>query len=453
LKFRTEWLNNEHQQHHQSPDYNDSNYNITTSSKTTNSLETTIKNKTKITELDEFLDNKNRVLIGFIQAGVLTIGDKVFFGPTLKTSFVKVIVASIRINNVSIKYAKAGQTVTIKLMKYVELPENAADNNYLNNAEFNSNEPKETANGENEDVFFIGTSPKNERKTSLKKEISQEQEKQASIDLIHDFSNKFLSCKIDNGTNNEKMNGVVNGFATTTTVSNNKDNSDSNNNNDDNHYNGYNSNYKSNSNIAKRKRFSATGLVLLMQNLNNSNKSNHDLSSKFSPVGYWEFDAEIIVLNHPGKIRINYEPVIHVGAIKQSVKLLKIFVKKKKLVVDDDCGSKKVVNHVVDLKNKIEIADLNDKSDRKLNNVNNKDDSDDSNNDSCNNKDSSIEINIENSNSIKNNSNNNNNNDELEMEVNEIGNGDKAICRSNLFDFLIFFVYGIHVLFLKKIKK
>jgi hypothetical protein len=42
------------------------------------------------------------------------------------------------------------------------------------------------------------------------------------------------------------------------------------------------------------------------------------------PAAHWEFSAEILVLNHPAKIRVNYEPVVHIGAIKQSARILSI---------------------------------------------------------------------------------------------------------------------------------
>lgn len=42
------------------------------------------------------------------------------------------------------------------------------------------------------------------------------------------------------------------------------------------------------------------------------------------PLAHWEFEAELLVLNHPAKIRVNYEPVVHVGCVKQSAKIISI---------------------------------------------------------------------------------------------------------------------------------
>lgn len=80
-----------------------------------------------------------------------------------------------------------------------------------------------------------------------------------------------------------------------------------------------------------QRRSSATGLVLLSQRL--TGESN-DLSSDGSQTSrtpsptanasHWEFEAELLVLNHPSKVRVNYEPVVHVGCVKQSAKIISI---------------------------------------------------------------------------------------------------------------------------------
>jgi len=40
------------------------------------------------------------------------------------------------------------------------------------------------------------------------------------------------------------------------------------------------------------------------------------------PKAVWEFDAEILILNHPTTISKNYEAMIHVGAVRQTAKIL-----------------------------------------------------------------------------------------------------------------------------------
>jgi hypothetical protein len=42
------------------------------------------------------------------------------------------------------------------------------------------------------------------------------------------------------------------------------------------------------------------------------------------PVACWEFTAEILVLNHPSKVRVNYQPVVHIGAVRQTARILGI---------------------------------------------------------------------------------------------------------------------------------
>lgn len=61
------------------------------------------------------------------------------------------------------------------------------------------------------------------------------------------------------------------------------------------------------------KRRPASGLVLVPVSVDDS-----------APLGHWEFEAELLVINHPSKIRVNYEPVVHIGCIKQSARIVSI---------------------------------------------------------------------------------------------------------------------------------
>lgn len=63
-----------------------------------------------------------------------------------------------------------------------------------------------------------------------------------------------------------------------------------------------------------RSRSSATGLVLL----------SPPALGAAPAQAHWEFEAEVLVLNHPSKIRVNYEPVVHIDCVKQSAKLVSI---------------------------------------------------------------------------------------------------------------------------------
>ena len=80
-----------------------------------------------------------------------------------------------------------------------------------------------------------------------------------------------------------------------------------------------------------QRRSSATGLVLLSQRpTGESNELSSDGSqtsrtpSPTANASHWEFEAELLVLNHPSKVRVNYEPVVHVGCVKQSAKIISI---------------------------------------------------------------------------------------------------------------------------------
>ncbi len=67
-----------------------------------------------------------------------------------------------------------------------------------------------------------------------------------------------------------------------------------------------------------RRRTSAAGLVLL------SSDAVGNSCGKVAPQAHWEFEAELLVLNHPSKIRANYEPVVHVGCVRQAAKLISV---------------------------------------------------------------------------------------------------------------------------------
>jgi hypothetical protein len=89
-----------------------------------------------------------------------------------------------------------------------------------------------------------------------------------------------------------------------------------------------------------RRRSSATGLVLLSAPVETTAAADTagvtapvstapsivtaPVAVQRHPLAHWEFEAELLVLNHPAKIRVNYEPVVHVGCVKQSAKLLSI---------------------------------------------------------------------------------------------------------------------------------
>ena len=76
---------------------------------------------------------------------------------------------------------------------------------------------------------------------------------------------------------------------------------------------------------AGRKRSSAAGLVLLGNATSSTtNITTNTVTSTAGPQAHWEFEAELLVLNHPSKIRANYEPVVHVGCVKQAAKLVSV---------------------------------------------------------------------------------------------------------------------------------
>lgn len=154
----------------------------------------------------------SKILIGKVISGKLQVMDELFLGPSLQGDFVPVRIASIRLNNVPVRYATAGQTATFRLVR-----------------------------------------------------VSQR--------ALRDLQPLLISSQITSFTSPSSL-----------------------------------------LTVSQKRRNNSSGLVLM--------------SSQLQPQACLEFEAEISVVNHPSKIRVNYEPVIHVGAVKQTGKILSITHKK-----------------------------------------------------------------------------------------------------------------------------
>mmetsp|Transcript_25713 Transcript_25713/g.28040 ORF Transcript_25713/g.28040 Transcript_25713/m.28040 type:complete len:740 (+) Transcript_25713:101-2320(+) len=174
-----------------------------------------LRYKSSLAELSHFVDlsvtqkpRNSKILIGKVISGKLQVSDDIYFGPTLQGDFIPVTIASIRLNNVPVRYATAGQTATFRLIRVQKR-------------------------------------------------------------FVQDFSPLVIhNDSISSSTNQEMFS------------------------------------------VSQRRRGNASGLVLM--------------SSQLEPRSCLEFEAEIEVVNHPSKIRVNYEPVIHVGAVRQTGKIVSI---------------------------------------------------------------------------------------------------------------------------------
>lgn len=78
----------------------------------------------------------------------------------------------------------------------------------------------------------------------------------------------------------------------------------------------------------------ATGLVLL--------------SFQHTPLprAHWEFTAELLVLNHPSRICVNYEPVVHIGGVKQSARIVSMVSLDKDKKCSDESSREPIVELV-----------------------------------------------------------------------------------------------------------
>jgi len=151
--------------------------------------------------------------------GQLAVGDHLLLGPTINGGFVPVSIASVRLNNVPVRYAAKGQTATFRLTRL-------------------------------------------------------------SMVNILQYRALILAEKKSNPPSPQGVDGAAN---TTSTVS---------------------------ITLTTKKRSSSIGLVLLSPSLH--------------PRACREFCAEVHIINHPSSVRIGYEPVVHIGSVRQTAKVVAV---------------------------------------------------------------------------------------------------------------------------------
>eukprot|EP01038_Epipyxis_sp_PR26KG_P012545 gene12545-16824_t len=288
-----------------------------------NKLTTTIPNRSRSSEvrLEEFSDlvnaTNNKVFIGYIQSGIINVSDSLLLGPSRTGAFLDVIISSIRINNVPIRFASPGQTVTLKIVadltpriyitpQQANLPEPLANNpNSQVNQEINNNE------NENNDISSL-------RNDSFTTNINSDENipsKQSILSQNEINTDTIMNMKSMQITPNDK--------------------------------------YDKESQYKKRRQ-SAIGLVLLpnpripviLHSSHNDNNNVDDQSDNDRqiisliipmPRAYFEFIAELLLLNHPTKVGVNYQPVVHVGCVKQSAKIVALYqMRNNRNVANDD---------------------------------------------------------------------------------------------------------------------
>ena len=220
-----------------------------------------IKDRDRDSELNSLYHNK--ILIALVQRGELQCGQTLIFGPTSSLgSFESVQIASIRLNNVPIRFAAAGQTVTITLQP--------SHNRHLSLAS-------------NEDISVS------------EQEVLSPPTRAVSLDSLESSphllgvafgrkkgSLKGLSGKSHNDSGSGSSSGSLSFLPTATS--------------------------------SGVRRLSVKGLVLL---------------SAVKANAYFMFEAEVRILSSSTRrttINVNYEPVVHVGCVNQSAKLIS-FVK------------------------------------------------------------------------------------------------------------------------------
>lgn len=181
------------------------------------------------------------VLSGQVLLGVLSLGDDLLVGPVgPEGAFVPVVVASLRVNNVAVKRALAGQCVTMVVA--------------------------ETGGSGSGSAFAACKSPRSAASLSSSKTPSRSASPEDEVKRDSNVSPpKASPAAVTSPSTPPSPPATVLGLP---------------------------------------------GQVLV--------------SASAQPAAHWEFDAEIIIINHPGKVRVSYEPVVHVGSVVQSARLVSI---------------------------------------------------------------------------------------------------------------------------------
>eukprot|EP01036_Dinobryon_divergens_P026764 gene26764-35450_t len=222
-------------------------------------MSTSPENKDRDSELNGLYHNK--ILIALVQRGELQCGQTLIFGPTSSLgSFETVKVASIRLNNVPIRFAAAGQTVTITLH-----PSHRRNLSLAGNEDVSVSE---------QEVLSPPT-----RAVSLDS-VESSQVLGVAFGRKKGSTKSLLSCKSHNDSGSNSSGSLS--FLPTTS--------------------------------SGVRRISVKGLVLL---------------SAVKANAYSMFEAEVRILSSSTRkttINVNYEPVVHVGCVNQSAKLIS-FVK------------------------------------------------------------------------------------------------------------------------------
>ena len=205
---------------------------------------------------------QKKILIAFVQKGQLQCGQTLLIGPVSQSGrFDSVRVASIRLNNVPIRFAVAGQTVTLTLTSGLEVPRAPMESE-------SEGDPCSTS------------------ETSLSK--------RSSVDGLNESALRGVAF-LDKGTSNgAKGSAPLSSPLSTSSLD-----------------------ALNPAGSGGGRRLSVKGLVLL------------SAEAGLSASAHYLFEAELRILSTGERrtvINVNYEPVVHVGGVNQSAKLIS-FVK------------------------------------------------------------------------------------------------------------------------------
>lgn len=194
------------------------------------------------------------IYLALVERGNVECGEALLLGPTRFGTFEAVRVRSLRVNNVPVRSAVAGQCVTLSLVTSPELvpPQGTKE----------TESPDETA-APAQGPLIVPTS-KASIATATPTDGHDVTPTKAKVPI-----SRSMSSLTSDTLSTSKAPGHVSGSP----------------------------------DMAASRRRPTAGLVLL--------GCPSDAEARPPPRAHWEFDAEVLVLNHPSKIRPNYEPVRH----------------------------------------------------------------------------------------------------------------------------------------------
>ena len=270
------------------------------------------------------------VLSGQVLSGVVSLGDALLVGPLgAEGAFIPVTVASLRVNNVAVKKALAGQLTTLVVDEQTSSPQTPTQA-----AVSLQSTPSGAGTGTGTGTEKGASSILAAAEVMMSPRSTSSLSSYATAPAGNDCSSNNLATSPDSsskpmGPGQEGECGIVDN-STSVSNSSRSGSPDTESKDSSKDMDSVTTAVAANSSSSKGKMTmppSSSLQQLLLSQYQLGLPGQVLLSPRMHgarPVAYWEFDAEFLCLFHPGKVRVSYEPVVHIGGVVQSARLLAI---------------------------------------------------------------------------------------------------------------------------------